>query len=175
MVVMAEIGKDHVVTESTETEPPAVETIATEGAIYNTEAEVMQLQEEIAELEARCKALRLSTRPSRPELGTLFNDFVDLDAKIAGHTIAMPIFGGIFKDKNQDKELIIPWSGTDPDSTINGFSWFKDDSKWKIPRNQHFPRAKLIKGPYYIDTKCNGLTKNKKVHPLMTIQQYKDA
>ena len=32
----------------------------------------------------------------------------------------LPMFGGLFKD-GEDK--IIPWSGTDPDSNINCFSW----------------------------------------------------
>eukprot|EP00957_Ditylum_brightwellii_P180200 13726253-Ditylum_brightwellii.AAC.2 len=40
----------------------------------------------------------------------------------------MAICGGIFKDKNQDKEPIIPW----------------------ISQSQHLPRVKLMKGPCHI-------------------------
>ena len=38
-----------------------------------------------------------------------------------------PIFGGLFKD-SEDK--IILWSGTDPDSTVNCFTWKADLSTW---------------------------------------------
>eukprot|EP00957_Ditylum_brightwellii_P211334 15366058-Ditylum_brightwellii.AAC.1 len=55
--------------------------------------------------------------------------FIELNSTLEGHTIATLICGGIFKDKNQDKVLIIPWSGTDPDSKINCYSWSKDESK----------------------------------------------
>eukprot|EP00957_Ditylum_brightwellii_P071708 5451294-Ditylum_brightwellii.AAC.1 len=50
------------------------------------------------------------------------SDFIEFDVAIAGHTIALLICEGIFKDKKQDKAPIIPLSGTDPDSKINCYS-----------------------------------------------------
>ena len=38
-----------------------------------------------------------------------------------------PMFGGLFKD-SEDK--LIPWSGTDPDSNINCYSWDTSLEKW---------------------------------------------
>eukprot|EP00957_Ditylum_brightwellii_P087925 6695806-Ditylum_brightwellii.AAC.1 len=43
------------------------------------------------------------------------SEFIKLDGTIADQSIAVVICGGVFKDKNQDKALIIPWSGTGPD------------------------------------------------------------
>eukprot|EP00957_Ditylum_brightwellii_P103291 7872358-Ditylum_brightwellii.AAC.1 len=77
-------------------------------------------------------------------------EFVKLDVTSAGHMIATLLCEGIFKDKNQDKEPIIPWSCTNLDSKINCYSWPKDDSKWKIPRSQHLPGVESIKGSCHI-------------------------
>eukprot|EP00957_Ditylum_brightwellii_P161343 12284962-Ditylum_brightwellii.AAC.1 len=78
------------------------------------------------------------------------SEFIELDSTLADHTIATQICGGIFKDENQEKELIIPWSGTDPDSKVNYYSWSKDDSKWQIPISQHLLGVEFMKGPFHI-------------------------
>eukprot|EP00957_Ditylum_brightwellii_P132584 10110962-Ditylum_brightwellii.AAC.1 len=105
-----------------------METEVTEDAIRDTAAELVQLQEEITQLDARHSQLR--AKYTGLALVVLFTNSVDLDTALAGHIVAMLIHRGIFKYKNQDKAPIIPWSGTDPDSKINCFSWPKDDSKW---------------------------------------------
>eukprot|EP00957_Ditylum_brightwellii_P036567 2770617-Ditylum_brightwellii.AAC.1 len=123
------------------------------------------------------------------------SEFIKLDGTLAGHTIATSVCGGIFRDENQDNKPIIPWSGTDPDSKVNYHSWFKDDSKLQIPRYQHLPKVKSMKGPCHIGmlwptiakhtkvvqdtymtyrgTHFNGLPKSNEVHPSMTICHYK--
>eukprot|EP00957_Ditylum_brightwellii_P121452 9262556-Ditylum_brightwellii.AAC.1 len=65
-----------------------------------------------ATLSARCTGLSQVV---------VFTDAINLDAILAYHAIVTLICGGIFKDKNQDKTPIIPWSSVDPDSKINFF------------------------------------------------------
>eukprot|EP00957_Ditylum_brightwellii_P096348 7338235-Ditylum_brightwellii.AAC.1 len=87
-------------------------------------------------------AIALSVRHTDMRPVKLFEaEFIELGITLAGHTIATPLFGDIFKNKNKDKEPIILWSGTDPDSKINCHFWSKDDSKWKIPIFQHLSRV----------------------------------
>eukprot|EP00957_Ditylum_brightwellii_P084436 6420993-Ditylum_brightwellii.AAC.1 len=97
---MADHDKEPMVAEPMETEPP-VEIEVTEGVIYDSAVELVQLQEEIIWLEARSAILSTRCAGLTPEV--LFTDFVDLDVALAGHTIAMPICRGIFKGKNQAK------------------------------------------------------------------------
>eukprot|EP00957_Ditylum_brightwellii_P191987 14615577-Ditylum_brightwellii.AAC.1 len=109
---MADQGKGK---EGTE---PALGTEATKVHVYTATKEEGWLQAEIIELNKCCTAL--STKHTGITPVELFqSEFIELDGAPAGHTIAMLICGGIFKDKNQDKELIIPWSSTDHDSKIN--------------------------------------------------------
>eukprot|EP00957_Ditylum_brightwellii_P039905 3021174-Ditylum_brightwellii.AAC.1 len=122
MVIMAEHSKEK------EGTGPAVAPVATEAYICNARDKVVQLHEEIMQLNLHCTTL--STMRTGITLVQLFeSEFIKLDSTVAGHTIATPICRGIFKDKNQDKEPIIPWSGTDPDSKVNCYSWSEDDSK----------------------------------------------
>eukprot|EP00957_Ditylum_brightwellii_P061776 4687852-Ditylum_brightwellii.AAC.1 len=120
-----------------------VATEATEFHLRDAAEDLVQPQVEMEELNACCTTLntmRICITPVK-----LFqSEFVKLDGALAGHTIAMLICGGIFKDKNQDKAPIIPWSSTDPDSKIIRYSWPEDDSRWQIPRSQHFPGVKSI-------------------------------
>eukprot|EP00957_Ditylum_brightwellii_P040687 3079893-Ditylum_brightwellii.AAC.1 len=94
--------------EVTGTEP-VVATKATEAHVCKTTADLAQLQAEIEELNTHCTAL--SAMCAGITLVELFeSEFVKLDGALAGHTIAKLICGGIFKDENQDKAPIIPWS-----------------------------------------------------------------
>eukprot|EP00957_Ditylum_brightwellii_P119300 9101502-Ditylum_brightwellii.AAC.1 len=77
---------------------------------------------EIEELNTCC--VTLSTILTGITLVKLFeSEFVKLDGTLADHMIATPTGGGIFKDENQGKALIIPWSGTDPVIKIICYSW----------------------------------------------------
>eukprot|EP00957_Ditylum_brightwellii_P135799 10357224-Ditylum_brightwellii.AAC.1 len=100
--------------------------------------DLVQVQTEIEVLNAHCTTS--STRCTGVAPVKLFEtEFVKLDITLENHIIATLLCGRIFKDKNQDRALIIPLSGTDLDSKINCYSWSKDDSKWKILRSQHLP------------------------------------
>eukprot|EP00957_Ditylum_brightwellii_P130723 9972923-Ditylum_brightwellii.AAC.1 len=130
------------------TEPTAATEVTGANLCFNS-AYLVQVGAKIVDLN-QLLAL-LSTRCTYPTPVKLFEaEFVKLDVTLAGHTIAMLLCGGIFKDKNQDKELIIPWCGTDPDSKINCYSWSKDDSKLKMSKSQHLPGVESIKGPCHI-------------------------
>ena len=134
--------------ERARTEPKVV-TEVTEAHIHNATADLVQLQAGIEELNSHCAIL--STMHTGITPFELFeSEFVKLDGALAGQAINMPICGGIFKDKNQDKTLIIPWSGTDPDSKINCYSWSKDERKWQIPISQHLSEVELTKCPCHI-------------------------
>eukprot|EP00957_Ditylum_brightwellii_P075485 5737446-Ditylum_brightwellii.AAC.1 len=56
-------------------------------------------------------------------------EFIKFDTALAGHTIVTPLCRRIFKDKTQDKQPVIPLSGTDPDRQIGCFSWYENKSK----------------------------------------------
>eukprot|EP00957_Ditylum_brightwellii_P103909 7916829-Ditylum_brightwellii.AAC.1 len=113
---------------------PAIATEVTKDDLHDAAEDLVQLQAEIEELNTPC--VILSAMRTGMTLIKLFESkLVKLDDTLAGHTIATLICGGIFKDENQDKALIIPWSSTDPDSKINCYFWPKDDSKWQIPRS----------------------------------------
>eukprot|EP00957_Ditylum_brightwellii_P211792 15366604-Ditylum_brightwellii.AAC.2 len=91
----------------------AVATGVTEGNLCDATTDLAQLQAEIEELNACCTTLStLHTGMTSVELFEY--EFVKLDFALAGHMIATQLCGGIFKDKNQDKEPIIPSSCTDP-------------------------------------------------------------
>eukprot|EP00957_Ditylum_brightwellii_P000635 49313-Ditylum_brightwellii.AAC.1 len=117
---------------------PAVAPEATEAHICNAQDEIAHLHEKVVQLNLCHATISVMCTGITP--AQLFDsDSIKLDSALLGHTIATQICGGIFKDKNQDKEPIIPWSGTDPDSKVNCYSWSEDDSKWQIPRSQHLP------------------------------------
>ena len=44
-----------------------------------------------------------------------------------------PQCGGLYKE---DHESIIPWSGTDPDSKMNYFTWSTEENDWIVLRYQ---------------------------------------
>eukprot|EP00957_Ditylum_brightwellii_P177075 13489235-Ditylum_brightwellii.AAC.1 len=185
---MAECSEEVMGTE------PALAPEATEAHIHDAQDKIVQLHEEVMQLNSCCTTL--SAMCTGVTLVQLFESkFIELDSALAGHTIATPFCGGIFKDKNQDKELIIFWSSSDPDSKVNCFSWSKDDSKLQIPRSQYLPGVESMKSQCHIcmlwptipkhakvvqdacvaykGTTFNGLSKSDKVCPLMTICQHK--
>ena len=40
-----------------------------------------------------------------------------------------PMCGGLYKE---DNGYIVPWSGTDPDTKLNFFTWSKEDNDWIV-------------------------------------------
>eukprot|EP00957_Ditylum_brightwellii_P045419 3442815-Ditylum_brightwellii.AAC.1 len=63
-----------------------------------------------------------TTVPGVTPVDLFETECVKLDFTVAGHIIVTLLCGGIFKDKTQEKQLIIQWSGTDPDRQVNCFS-----------------------------------------------------
>ena len=47
-----------------------------------------------------------------------------------GEYIYSPLCGGLYKEEH---ESLVPWSGTDPDSKMNCFTWSKEDNDWIFP------------------------------------------
>ena len=45
-----------------------------------------------------------------------------------------PQCGGLYKE---DNESIIPWSGTDPDTKMNSFTWSTEENYWIFLGNQY--------------------------------------
>eukprot|EP00957_Ditylum_brightwellii_P082842 6298050-Ditylum_brightwellii.AAC.1 len=93
---------------------PVVAIEATEAYTRTAAADLVQLQAEIEELNTHHITLNAIRNGITP-VELFQSKFIKLDGTLAGYTIAMPICGGIFKGKNQDKAPIITWSGTDPD------------------------------------------------------------
>ena len=56
------------------------------------------------------------------------------------------IFGGLFKDS---EDRIIPWSGTDPDSNINCFTWDTTLGNWICADESFDPAAPNKQGPVH--------------------------
>ena len=63
--------------------------------------------------------------------------------------IEAPICGGLYKDTSGSTELIIPWSGTDPDATVMCYTWSISESKWMIPISQLNTSYTRMKGPVH--------------------------
>ena len=57
-----------------------------------------------------------------------------------------PLCGGLYKE--QDKYLVT-WSGTDPYSMMNGFTWFKENNDWIVPGDQYNEELKNRQGPIH--------------------------
>eukprot|EP00957_Ditylum_brightwellii_P088702 6754937-Ditylum_brightwellii.AAC.1 len=110
----------------------------TEVRICKSQEAALQVHTKIDRLEAHRAALSsrctMTTVPDMT-LVKLVEECVGLDITLAGHTIVTPLCRGIFKDNTQDKQLIILWSGTNPDRQINYFSWSEDESKWQVPKS----------------------------------------
>eukprot|EP00957_Ditylum_brightwellii_P100061 7625483-Ditylum_brightwellii.AAC.1 len=88
---------------------PAVATVATEAHICNAQGKIEQLCEEVIQVNLHHTTLSaIHTGITHVQL--FESEFIKFDITLAGHTIDSPIYGGIFKNKNWDKELIISWS-----------------------------------------------------------------
>ena len=55
-----------------------------------------------------------------------------------------PLCGGLYKE---DRGSIITWSGTDPDSKMNSFSWSTEDNYWIVLGGQYNEDFNKWKGP----------------------------
>ena len=51
-----------------------------------------------------------------------------------GDNIYSPLCGGLYKE---EEDYLVPWSGTDPDTNMNGFTWSKDNDGWIVPEDQY--------------------------------------
>ena len=94
----------------------------------------------------RLTALKPGIRqPARRE--AMSDGFQTWNAQLPAQPEAvLPMFGGLFKD-SEDK--IIPWSGTDPDSNINCFSWDTSLGNWICANDSYDPVAPSRQGPVH--------------------------
>ena len=61
---------------------------------------------------------------------------VKWSGKVEGsiENIDSPLCGGLYKE---DDNSLVPWSGTDPDSKMNCFTWSKEDNDWIVLGDQY--------------------------------------
>ena len=52
----------------------------------------------------------------------------------SGDNIDSPLCGGLYKE---EEDYLVPWSGTDPDAKMNGFTWSKVKNDWIVPEDQY--------------------------------------
>ena len=55
-----------------------------------------------------------------------------------------PQCGVLYKE---DNEYIIPWSGTDPDTKMNSFTWSTEENDWIFLGGQYNEEFNNCKGP----------------------------
>ena len=110
----------------------------------------------------------------------------------SGDNIDSPLCGGLYKEEDN---YLVPWSGTDPYSKMNCFTWSKDNNDWIFPGDQYNEEFKNWRGPinngellsktlkeninieetcskYADSAKFNGIPREEK--PVMPIKSYKD-
>ena len=52
----------------------------------------------------------------------------------SGDDTYSPLCGGLYKE---EEDSLVPWSGTDPDATMNCFTWSKENNDWIVPEDQY--------------------------------------
>ena len=57
-----------------------------------------------------------------------------------------PMCGGLYKE---DNGYIVPWSGTDPDTKLNFFTWSKEDNSWIFLGDHYNGEFKNWQGPIH--------------------------
>ena len=60
-----------------------------------------------------------------------------------GDNIDSPLCSGLYKEEDNS---LIPWSGSDPDSKMNCFTWSKEENDWIVPEDQYNEDLKNWKG-----------------------------
>ena len=58
----------------------------------------------------------------------------------SGDDIESPLCGGLYKEEKD----IVPWSGTDPDTKMNSFTWSKEDNDWIVSGDQYNREKHLL-------------------------------
>ena len=64
----------------------------------------------------------------------------------SGDNIESPLCGGLYKE---EEDYFVPWSGTDPDVNMNGFTWYKENNDWIVPEYQYDEEFKNWRGPIH--------------------------
>ena len=52
----------------------------------------------------------------------------------SGDNIDSPLCGVLYRE---EKDSLVPWSGTDPDAKIHCFTWYKENNDWIVPGYQY--------------------------------------
>ena len=64
----------------------------------------------------------------------------------SGDDIDSPLCGGLYKE---EEDSLVPWSGTDPDTNMNSFTWSKENNDWIVPEDQYDEEFKNWRGPIH--------------------------
>ena len=80
------------------------------------------------------KGSRMSNKAPEEETSTIV--VVKWSDKVegSGNNIDSPLCGGLYKE---EEDSLVPWSGTDPDSKMNCFTWSKVNNDWIVPYDQY--------------------------------------
>ena len=69
----------------------------------------------------------------------------------SGDNIDAPLCGGLYKE---EVDSLAPWSGTDPDSKMNCFTWYKEGNYCIVSEDQYNEEFNNWRGPINIGKFC---------------------
>ena len=49
----------------------------------------------------------------------------------------------------EEDNSLVTWSGTDPDTNLNCFTWYKEDNDWIVLGDQYNEKCKNLQGPIH--------------------------
>ena len=64
----------------------------------------------------------------------------------SGENIYSPLCSGLNKEED---DSLVPWSGTDPDAKMNGFTWSKENNDCIALEDQYDDEFKNWRGPMH--------------------------
>ena len=73
--------------------------------------------------------------------------------------IDSPLCGWLYKEEDYS---LVSWSGTDPDSKMNEFTWSKKNNDWIVPGDQYNEEFKNWRGPIHNGKFCSQNLKEKR-------------
>ena len=101
-------------------------------------------QESIRMEDSAPEGARISNQAQEVETSTMV--VVKWSDKVegSGDDIYSPLCGGLYKE---EEDSLVLWSGIDPDSKMNCFTWSKDNNDWILPDDQYDEEFKNWRGP----------------------------
>ena len=91
-------------------------------------------QESIQTEDSAPEGARISNQAPEGEKSTMVVVKCSDKVEGSGDEIDSPLCGGLYKE---EEDSLVPWSGVDPDTKMNCFTWSKVNDDWIVPEDQY--------------------------------------